>query len=210
MQRHWDLAGESPVRQPFAPAGSIRSSRGGDEAAEAFENGRFRRSASQQAITRLNVEQASKSLLHEPNLHSEEEGCHREVEKIASRCGPERLRLRDPAGVMTTACCHDFDATRDAAGTGRRCRHLHRLFRDGFAARDLERSVATHELRRHIGDASMNDEVDEEDVDNADPLHLKIKEQIRREVDQAMDAYSRDNPRTAAKPPPMKKKGKNS
>src|SRR3954469_1624026 len=50
-----------------APAGSYRSGGGGNEAAEAFEKtGRSSDSASSQAVTRVNVEQASKVLTWEP------------------------------------------------------------------------------------------------------------------------------------------------
>ena len=82
VERSWNPAGESPVRQLVAPAGSNSSIGGGNEAVEALRNGRVRRSASQQAVTRVNVEQASKSMLQEPTLHNEEEGCHREASKI--------------------------------------------------------------------------------------------------------------------------------
>ena len=51
----------------FAPAGSSRSGGGGNEAAGAFETtGDSSRSASGQAITRVNVEQASKRMMWEP------------------------------------------------------------------------------------------------------------------------------------------------
>ena len=50
-----------------APAGSYRSGGGGNEAAGAFETtGDSSRSASGQAITRVNVEQASKRMMWEP------------------------------------------------------------------------------------------------------------------------------------------------
>ena len=50
-----------------APAGSYRSGDGGNEVAEAFEKtGRQSDSASSQAVTRVNVEQASKGLTWEP------------------------------------------------------------------------------------------------------------------------------------------------
>jgi len=50
-----------------APAGSYRSGGGGNEAAGAFEKtGRPSDSASSQAVTRVNVEQASKDLTWKP------------------------------------------------------------------------------------------------------------------------------------------------
>jgi hypothetical protein len=50
-----------------APAGSNRSSRGGDEAAEAFGvKDPLRGLASMQAVTRVNAEQASKSAMRKP------------------------------------------------------------------------------------------------------------------------------------------------
>src|SRR3954466_5518050 len=50
-----------------APAGSYRSGGGGNEAAEAFEKtGRSSDSASSQAVTRVNVEQAPKDLMWKP------------------------------------------------------------------------------------------------------------------------------------------------
>ena len=53
--------GASPARQLVAPAGSNRSGGGGNEAVGAFdEKGRFGGSASRQAVTRVNAEQASK------------------------------------------------------------------------------------------------------------------------------------------------------
>src|SRR5262249_9234988 len=54
-------AGANPARQLVAPAGSYRSGGGGDEAVEAFETtGRLGGSASRQAATRVNAEQAPK------------------------------------------------------------------------------------------------------------------------------------------------------
>ena len=50
-----------------APAGSYRSGGGGNETAGAFEKtGRSSGPASPQAVTRVNVEQASKGLTWEP------------------------------------------------------------------------------------------------------------------------------------------------
>ncbi len=60
--------GASPTRLTLvAPAGSYRSGGGGNEAAEAFEKtGRSSDLASSQAVTRVNVEQASKDLTWKP------------------------------------------------------------------------------------------------------------------------------------------------
>ena len=63
--------GAIPTRQLVAPAGSNRSGGGGNETAGAFETtGRFGDSASRQAVTRVNAEQASKRVMWEPTrLH---------------------------------------------------------------------------------------------------------------------------------------------
>jgi hypothetical protein len=59
----------------FAPPGSNRSSGGGNEAAEAFgAEGRIGDSASVQAVTLVNAEQASKSVMQEPTRHGSREG----------------------------------------------------------------------------------------------------------------------------------------
>ena len=56
------FSGFNPRPATFAPAGSNRSSRRGNEAAEAFGvKGHVSDSASMQAVTRVNAEQASKS-----------------------------------------------------------------------------------------------------------------------------------------------------
>ena len=53
-----------------APAGSYRSGGGGNEAAGAFEkDGPHGGPAIRQAVTRVNVEQASKGLMWEPTRH---------------------------------------------------------------------------------------------------------------------------------------------
>jgi hypothetical protein len=60
--------GVSPTRRS-APAGSYRSSGGGNEAAEAFGNmhaTKYGGSASVQAVTRVNAEQTSKRTMHRP------------------------------------------------------------------------------------------------------------------------------------------------
>jgi hypothetical protein len=66
---------ELPPGNWFAPPGSNRSSSGGNEAAEAFDGkGRFGDSASAQAVTRINAEQASKEQLQEPTWRLHREG----------------------------------------------------------------------------------------------------------------------------------------
>jgi len=58
---------EIPPGNWFAPPGSNRSSSGGNEAAEAFGvEGRIGDSASMQAVTRVNAEQAPKPTMQEP------------------------------------------------------------------------------------------------------------------------------------------------
>src|SRR5438270_8417973 len=61
-----------------APAGSYRSGGGGNKTVGAFEtDGSHGDSASRQAVTRVNVEQASKRLTWSPTLHKEGEGRRR-------------------------------------------------------------------------------------------------------------------------------------
>ena len=61
----------------FAPAGSNRSNRGGNEAVEAFGvEGPSRDLAIVQAVTRVNVEQASKEMMRKPTRQHYGEGCH--------------------------------------------------------------------------------------------------------------------------------------
>ena len=64
----WFFSGcKSRPANSVAPAGSYRSGGGGNETAEAFEKtGRSSDSASSQAVTRVNVEQASKDLTWKP------------------------------------------------------------------------------------------------------------------------------------------------
>jgi hypothetical protein len=58
-----------------APAGSNRSGGGGNETAGAFDaKGRSGDSASRQAVTRVNAEQASKCAMWEPTRHKIGEG----------------------------------------------------------------------------------------------------------------------------------------
>ena len=67
-EKVWLSSGcKSHPAHSVAPAGSDRSGGGGNEAAEAFEkSGRSSDSASSQAVTRVNVEQASKDLTWKP------------------------------------------------------------------------------------------------------------------------------------------------
>ena len=59
----------------FAPAGSSQSRRSGNEAAEAFEEKvSSGRSASEQAVTRVNTEQASKRAMRTPTCLNHREG----------------------------------------------------------------------------------------------------------------------------------------
>ena len=84
-----------------APASSNRSGSGGDEAAEAFDaKGRIGDSASRQAVTRVNAEQASKQLMREPTLRTLGEGRRRRLS------GEQLDPCDDPAGVVATACLH--------------------------------------------------------------------------------------------------------
>src|SRR5881227_1137454 len=62
-ERRWFTAGESPARELFAPPGSNRSGGEGNEAVGASGvEGRVGDSASMQAVTRVNAEQASIAL----------------------------------------------------------------------------------------------------------------------------------------------------
>jgi hypothetical protein len=68
VERRRFSVGESPTRQD-APAGSNRSSCGGNEAVEAFGEKRvtiYGDVASVQAVTRVNAEQASKRTMRGP------------------------------------------------------------------------------------------------------------------------------------------------
>ena len=105
MKRLGSSAGAIPARQLVAPAGSYRSGGGGDEAVEAFETtGRLGGSASRQATTRVNAEQAPK----QPDVGAD---------PVAMRGRPPSLetggiiphdatRSRGPTGVLAVACLH--------------------------------------------------------------------------------------------------------
>ena len=81
-----------------APAGSNRSSDGGNEVAEAFDvKGPSRDSANVQAVTRVNVEQASKTVMRMPT-QSAAWGRLASVGKRAKRAPT------GSAGVLTMAC----------------------------------------------------------------------------------------------------------
>jgi hypothetical protein len=74
-ERRWFTAGESPARELFAPPGSNRSGGEGNEAVGASGvEGRVGDSASMQAVTRVNAEQASKRLMQEPTHRDIGEG----------------------------------------------------------------------------------------------------------------------------------------
>ena len=75
VKRWWSTAGVYPPGNWFAPPGSNRSSGRGNEAAEAFgAEGRIGDLASMQAITSVNAEQASKSVMQEPTRPGSREG----------------------------------------------------------------------------------------------------------------------------------------
>ena len=70
--------GCEPRPATVAPAGSNRSNDGGNEIVEAFGvEGPSRDLAIMQAVTRVNVEQASKRVMREPTRRDYGEGCHR-------------------------------------------------------------------------------------------------------------------------------------
>src|SRR5438552_17104895 len=76
--RRASLAGAKPVRQGVAPAGSNWSGDGSNDIAEAFDGkDRESDSANRQAVTRVNVEQASKKTMRKPTGHSDREGRRR-------------------------------------------------------------------------------------------------------------------------------------
>ena len=75
VKRCWFFVGVSPTRQLVTPAGSSRSGSGGDETVEAFDGkGSLGDSASKQAVTRVNAEQASKRVMWEPTRLNNGEG----------------------------------------------------------------------------------------------------------------------------------------
>jgi hypothetical protein len=99
-----------------APAGSYRSGGGGNETVGAFEtNASLGDAASKQAVTRVNVEQASKRQMWAPTRQDDGEGCHRWGQGIGWNSPPhERSSSSGLTGVMTTACLHRrFHETRE-------------------------------------------------------------------------------------------------
>jgi hypothetical protein len=78
-EKVWLSSGcKSHPANSVAPAGSYRSGGGGNEVAEAFETtGRFSDSASSQAVTQVNVEQASKVPMWKPTRPFHGEGRRR-------------------------------------------------------------------------------------------------------------------------------------
>ena len=97
-------SGCEPRPATVAPAGSNRSNGGGNESVEAFGvEGPLRDSAIVQAVTRVNVEQASKSTMRKPTRLKHGEGCH--------RCGKRaKSDPTDSAGVVTMACTKEEDS----------------------------------------------------------------------------------------------------
>ena len=91
-------SGSNPPGNWFAPPGSNRSSSGGNETAEASgAEGRNGDSASMQAVTRVNAEQASKRLTQEltrPDFGEGRSWWNRMSEQVSI----------SPAGVLATAC----------------------------------------------------------------------------------------------------------
>ena len=99
------------------PAGSNRSGGGGNETAGAFDaKGRSGDSASRQAVTRVNAEQAPKGLMWEPTRRENGEG--RRHWWIGG--DPREATLTsDPTGVVAMACLQRrSDATREAPNGG--------------------------------------------------------------------------------------------
>ena len=89
---------EVPPRQRSSRPGSYPSSRGGNEAAEAWEKGgSFGLSASWQAVTRVNTETAPKVTMRRPTLPGLGEGCY------GSGSTGRRARSASP-GWWVTAC----------------------------------------------------------------------------------------------------------
>src|SRR5260370_12632841 len=81
-----------------APASSNRSGSRGNEAAEAFDaKGRLSDSASRQAVTRVNAEQAPKGLMREPTQRTFGEGRRPCVQRATDATS-------GAAAVVTTAC----------------------------------------------------------------------------------------------------------
>ncbi len=80
MRRAKELSFSGCESRPatVAPAGSNRSNDGGNEIVEAFGvEGPSRDLAIMQAVTRVNVEQASKWVMRKPTRLEYGEGCHR-------------------------------------------------------------------------------------------------------------------------------------
>jgi hypothetical protein len=87
-ERRWFPVGASPTRQLVVPAGSNRSGGGGNETVEAFDGkDRVSDSASQQAVTRVNAEQASKRVMWEPTRLNNGEGRRRGVQRVSPEEG---------------------------------------------------------------------------------------------------------------------------
>jgi hypothetical protein len=93
VKRRWSTAGKKdPPGNWIAPPGSNRSGGGGNKAAGASGvEGRIGDSASLQAVTRVNAEQASKTIMQEPTHPKFGEGRRRGISN-------ERLGLSDLPG----------------------------------------------------------------------------------------------------------------
>ena len=96
-----------------------------------MSKGRFSGSASLQAVTRVNAEQAPKRAMRGPIRLNYGEGCHRgRATPHPCRTGARAIRLRDPAGVVATACKpRKSHATREAPAVAARDRQ--RTAREG-------------------------------------------------------------------------------
>ena len=98
VQRSVFQQAEVLPRQRSSRPGSYPSSRGGNEAAEAWEKGgSFGLSASWQAVTRVNTETAPKVTMRRPTLPGLGEGCY------GSGSTGRRARSASP-GWWVTAC----------------------------------------------------------------------------------------------------------
>ena len=109
--------GAIPTRQLSLQPVAIGAAGGGNETAEAFDGkGRLGDSASRQAVTRVNAEQASKRVMWEPTRA--QTGKAAVGLQVLIRGATQAVR--GPTGVMATACLHrENDATREAPGGGR-------------------------------------------------------------------------------------------
>jgi len=121
-ERRWTTAGKGPPGNWFAPPGSNRSSSGGNEAAEASGvEGHFSDSASRQAVTKVNAEQASKTTTQELTRRKYGEGRSRwgrTSEQSRRSCrgigdGMYAKGIRRNTGSPSGDCNTDQRATRE-------------------------------------------------------------------------------------------------